>query len=608
MPTKVEFAQKIKQKYPEYADTDDIELADRIIAKYPEYRESITDLGGQLKQSTRENLARQEDARQAIIQREQRPASQKVLQAAGAIPGAVIDIGGKLLSGIPQIPTVLSQPSTILPTLAESGRRTGMDIVQLGNMLIPKTRQDIQALAMGPAAQIVNALSNLAPRTPTEQEITAELESAPLLGSPQELAMERESIAFEGANPALAESLTQATELISPIKGVQSLKSAGKGLAAIPSKIRSAIKPSKAAVGKRIEKAAEEEFGEIFHRNPNADKVAGTAIEGFAAEVEGAFKEAGEKISELRSRSGTVLNAGDQIADKIEAKAAALERAGNKEIADELRAIGAEKRGAMTDINSLQDAVTLANRKSNILRPKTDAQGFADEIISKEGGSLINEELATVGGAEGAGIRKKWSNLKVINDNLQERVNKIINNAPADSPPAFVSAISSAQGAAGLFAVLNGYASAIPGLVAEGFKKWAQKEAKDLKNSDKIIQGLYKDARKTPPPIIQRPPALPPPIPQISPEAPFLGPDVLSEQIARQFSGSNPISAPLSQIPLEEALARQFVPQRGIQGFNPIGGTQGITNPALQEALNAAIAQSLSTGRGVPRIFLPTAP
>lgn len=559
-----------------------------------------------LKQSTQENLANQEAARQAIIQREQLPATQKVLQAAGAIPGAIMDIGGKLISGIPQIPTVLGQPSTILPTLAESGRRIGMDIVQLGNMLIPKTRQDIQSLAMGPTSGIINALADLAPRTPTESEITAELESAPLLGSPEELSMERESIAFEGANPALAESITQATELISPIKGVQSLKSAGKGLAAIPRKIRSAIKPSKQAVGQRIEKAAEDEFGEIFHRNPNADTVANTPIEGFANEVEGALKEAGEKISELRAKSGTVLNAGDQIADQIEAKAAALERAGNKEIAAELRAIGAEKRGAMTDINSLQDAVTLANRKSNILRPKTDAQGFADEIISKEGGSLINQELATVGGAEGATIRKKWSNLKVINDNLQERVNKIINSAPADAPPAFVQAISSVQGAASLFGVLNGYASALPGLVAEGFKKWAQAEAKNLKDSNKIIKGLYGDARKTPPP--GRPPALPPPIPQISPESPFLGPDVLSEQIARQLSGSIPPPLPISQIPLEEALARQFVPQRGIQGFNPIGGTQGITNPAVQDALNAAIAQSLSSGRDVPRIFLPAAP
>lgn len=557
-----------------------------------------------LKQSTQESLANQEAAKQAIIQREQRPATQKVMQAAGAIPGAIMDIGGKLLSGIPQIPTVLSQPQTILPTFAESGRRTGMDIVQLGNMLLPKTQKDIQALSIGPVAQLINAISNLAPRTPTEAEITAELESAPLLGSPEELSMERESIAFEGANPALAESITQATELISPIKGVQSLKSAGKGLAAIPRKIRSAIKPSKGAVGKRIEKAAEDEFGEIFHRNPNADTVANTPIEGFANEVEGAFKEAGEKISELRAKSGTVLNAGDQIAEKIEAKAAALERAGNKEIADELRAIAAEKRGAMTDINSLQDAVTLANRKSNILRPKTDAQGFADEIISKEGGSLINQELATVGGAEGATIRKKWSNLKVINDNLQERVNKIINNAPADAQPLLLDTLASPEGVAGMFALVNGWTlSGAATLGIKGLQKWAKGEAKALKDSNKIIEGFYKDARKTPPP--GRPPALPPPIPQISPEAPFLGPDALSEQMARQLSGSIPPPLPISQIPLEEALARQFVPQRGIPGFNPTGGTQGILDPSVQDALNAAIARSLSTGRNVPRIFLP---
>ena len=36
-----EFAQKIKAKYPEYADMDNLELTQKIIAKYPEYKEQV---------------------------------------------------------------------------------------------------------------------------------------------------------------------------------------------------------------------------------------------------------------------------------------------------------------------------------------------------------------------------------------------------------------------------------------------------------------------------------------------------------------------------------------------------------------------------------------
>ena len=41
--TKQELSQKIKVKYPEYANIDDNELADKIIAKYPVYKDQITD-------------------------------------------------------------------------------------------------------------------------------------------------------------------------------------------------------------------------------------------------------------------------------------------------------------------------------------------------------------------------------------------------------------------------------------------------------------------------------------------------------------------------------------------------------------------------------------
>lgn len=41
--TKEEFAQTIKQKYPQYQNINDTELADKILAKYPQYNSKITD-------------------------------------------------------------------------------------------------------------------------------------------------------------------------------------------------------------------------------------------------------------------------------------------------------------------------------------------------------------------------------------------------------------------------------------------------------------------------------------------------------------------------------------------------------------------------------------
>ena len=42
MTNYIEFAQKIKEKYPEYKDIDDLTLAQKIIEKYPEYKERVT--------------------------------------------------------------------------------------------------------------------------------------------------------------------------------------------------------------------------------------------------------------------------------------------------------------------------------------------------------------------------------------------------------------------------------------------------------------------------------------------------------------------------------------------------------------------------------------
>ena len=42
MPDYKEFAQKIKNKYPEYKDVDDMVLSKKMIEKYPEYKDQVT--------------------------------------------------------------------------------------------------------------------------------------------------------------------------------------------------------------------------------------------------------------------------------------------------------------------------------------------------------------------------------------------------------------------------------------------------------------------------------------------------------------------------------------------------------------------------------------
>ena len=49
MPTRSEFIQTIKNKYPVYAEIEDHILFDAIIKKYPVYKELITDINKKVK-------------------------------------------------------------------------------------------------------------------------------------------------------------------------------------------------------------------------------------------------------------------------------------------------------------------------------------------------------------------------------------------------------------------------------------------------------------------------------------------------------------------------------------------------------------------------------
>ena len=42
MPDYREFAKKIKEKYPDYKDVDDMTLSKKMIEKYPEYKNQVT--------------------------------------------------------------------------------------------------------------------------------------------------------------------------------------------------------------------------------------------------------------------------------------------------------------------------------------------------------------------------------------------------------------------------------------------------------------------------------------------------------------------------------------------------------------------------------------
>ena len=39
---RVEFARRVKDKYPQYQDVDDLELADAVLKKYPQYRSVVS--------------------------------------------------------------------------------------------------------------------------------------------------------------------------------------------------------------------------------------------------------------------------------------------------------------------------------------------------------------------------------------------------------------------------------------------------------------------------------------------------------------------------------------------------------------------------------------
>lgn len=93
-----EFAQKIKAKYPQYKDVDDVELTTKILAKYPQYASQVKTAGvlGTKKDDTLTGKVLDNSITRGI--RKFFP-GEKVGQAIGTAAGAVITKGKDLITG-----------------------------------------------------------------------------------------------------------------------------------------------------------------------------------------------------------------------------------------------------------------------------------------------------------------------------------------------------------------------------------------------------------------------------------------------------------------------------------------------------------------------------
>lgn len=568
--------------------------------------------------SVQQGRAEEQAARQAIIRDAQRGGLEKAISGTLGLGKALVSPFVSIAKGFGATPEVVADPSRILPTVGETSRRTGMDIVNiteaLGDLVRPKSvTEGLFGPAGGVLGSIVRGVGNLRSYTPTEEEIVAELAKQPIQ---QAIGEERQKIRFEGAEPTVSEGAAQLAQVISPIKGVQALKAGGKGLAAVPRNIRAAIKPRNAQVGSRVEKAAADEFSDIFHAEPNADTLLGMPIEGFQQTVSTLRQSVGKEIGELAAQQKLPINAGDTIAQRLTREADAMEAAGGA--ADNvafLRQRAQEMAGRAVDIDSTQRAVTNANQELTPLYQRgiaaqspglANVTNIANKIIAEEGGAAINRVLESIGGERGAGLRKKWSNLTTLEREAAERANKLINAAPVEVQSVVQQTLTSVEGAVGLVGLVNGFSSGAIPLVTSAAKSWAKKASREMKDSNALIKKSYDAARKNPPKRVPRIGAEAPPIPQISPEAPLPGglspQELLNQQIQQQLSGNVsrgavPESANMLAM-VEQEVAKQALNEQIARQI--LGQSQPPPIPGTPTQFSAG-----TVAQGVPPVTIP---
>lgn len=538
----------------------------------------------------------QESIAQAFIAKEQRPTLNQAMDAALGLGSAVIAPFTSAFKALPAIPEVVSDPSILIPTAAESARRLGIDIVNLGTTAVQQLPGMLQR---GPIGTLQQQLAGLAPRTPSEDEIDAVVAAAPF---EQAIAQERQTSQFAGAQPEIAEAVTQVVEALPPIKGIQALRGVNVAKASPARILRAAVKPGK-QFGSRVEKATENTIGEIFEANPNADKIASMPFEGFQKSVAELQRQVGTQIDEGLRASGIPINAGNEMASALIARADELVRAGQPaESVAVLRSRAADLTGQVTDMESLREAVTSANRSNSPLFQRTreaanplraQAETVANEIIAKVGGKIENDALASVKGPQGATLRKKWSDLNLINQEASKRLNTLINQAPKEIQSSVAGAVTSLEGAAGLVGLVNGFASGIIPLATSAAKKFQRNAEKLLGDSNYLVTSAYDKLRANPPARPQVPVA--PVIPaggfNFNPSTPVPPPPAISPSARLNAAISQSISSqtPIPRLPASVTLAPNFTSTPNVPPAAPVvvGGVP--SQAQLAEALQRVI-------------------
>lgn len=478
-------------------------------------------------------LAEREARGQEFIQQAQRPTLQKLIEGALGVGQALVHPVVALAKGAIAAPELVNDPSKILPTAGEAVRRTGLDVINLARAVSPPASENpLQAAlraSLGPGLPLIEQLGKLAPRTPSAAEVETFLEQSPL---EQELQKSRTGVEFQGAQPEVAEAITQGIELAPPIKGLQ-LVTRGVNVAKAPVEriLRAALKPSK-QVASRLEASTKNTISDIYHAAPDADKLGSMPLEGFQQTVNNVKKAVGAEVDEGLKATNSTLTAGDDIAKELNARADKLQKAGQPAASVQvLRDRAADLAGQVTEMDSLREAVTIANRENGPLFTRTreaanplraQADTIANEIIAKTGGAIENKALETLKGPEGALLRKKWSDLTLIEKQASDQLNKIINQAPPEIQSKVVGALASPEGLAGLFALSQGYLSGALGVAGGAVKSWARNFNKAARDSNALITSAYDKLRANPPPVPKKTLSLPPPLPEPLPTPPSL--------------------------------------------------------------------------------------
>lgn len=138
-----EFSQTIKQKYPDYANVDDMTLAKKIIEKYPDYSDRV-EFGEAMPQ---ENILKQ--------------ATGSATSALGDVFGTV----GKAVIGQPEaVSEVASQINRPVPELEQIGQKAGEYGVlgKVAGAMIPTRPIEFGTAAISPVAKAPAAISAIA--------------------------------------------------------------------------------------------------------------------------------------------------------------------------------------------------------------------------------------------------------------------------------------------------------------------------------------------------------------------------------------------------------------------------------------------------------------